>query len=283
MPRFFVNFGLEFFVESRIIGQVIFNFYGGMTMKKCVLLACLWIGGIFVSALGATITVIPRNGGDGWLFLDYSVPAGEQGPAAMGLTISLSNGAKVAKAGDWYVDPAFNFFPDYAYQHPMGYQIGAGHPFSSDSFPKSGFGIAMSAFGPYQCGFGSCKGDINGDGIVDLDDAMLVASNWLRTGRYLTGDLNGDRKVNLGDAAMLNGYQAPIPSGTKFLALHITDGGAGFTNVTFGIDPLRGGAFAADGTAFEMVFPGTYQLVIPEPATLGLLGLGAVLIRRRSR
>jgi hypothetical protein len=254
-----------------------------MAMKKCVMLACLWVGGIFASAPGATITITPRNGGDGWLLLDYSVPAGEQGPAAIGLTISLSNGAKVAKAGDWYVDPAFNFFPDYTYQNPMGYQLGAGHPFESNSFPKSGFGIAMSALGPYQCGFGPCKGDINGDGFVDVSDAELIASNWLRAGKYLTGDLNGDRKVNLGDAAILNGYQSPLASGNKFLAFKVTDGGTGFTNVTFGIDPLRGGAFAADGTAFDMILPNTYRLVIPEPATLGLIGLGAILVRKQNR
>jgi hypothetical protein len=255
-----------------------------MAMKTSVVLACLWVGGIFASASAATITITPRNGSDGWLFLDYSVPAGEQGPAAMGLTISLSHGAKVAKTGDWTVNPAFNFFPDYAFQNPMGYQLGMGSPFSSGSFPKSNFAVSMSTFAYYRCDIPRpCEGDVNGDGIVDLRDVMFIAGDWLRTGQYLESDLNGDRKVNLGDAAMLNGYKAPLASGTKFLALKITDGGAGFTNVTFGIDPLRGGAYAADGTAFNMVLPGTYRLVIPEPATLGLLGLGVVLIRRRSR
>lgn len=252
-------------------------------MKTSVSLACLWVCGVSMSALGATITITPHNGGDGWLLLDYAVDEAGLSPAAIGLTISLSHGAKIAGPDDWYVDPAFNFFPEYAYEHPMGYQLGAGHPFSSDGFPKSGFGVFMSTLWPYSCGFGSCKGDINWDGIVDLRDAEWIASDWLMAGKYLASDLNGDGKVNLGDAAVLNGNRSPFPSPNKFLALKITDGGAGFTNVTFGIDSMRGGAFAADGSPLTMVLPGTYRLVIPEPAMLGLLGFGAVLIRRRGR
>ncbi|NLH15953.1 MAG: PEP-CTERM sorting domain-containing protein [Phycisphaerae bacterium] len=253
-------------------------------MKKCVFLACLWIGGLGVSSLGATITITPHNGGGGWLLLDYTVDEAGVSPAAVGLTISLSHGALLAGLGDWQVDPAFNFFPEYANEHPWSYQIGAGHPFDSDGFPKSGFGVLMSTYAPYEC-FPpkGCEGDVNSDGRINIEDVMLVAGDWLMAGPNLWTDLNDDGVVNLGDAAVLNGYEAPFASGINFLALKIADGGAGFTNVTFGIDAMRGGAFAADGTPLTMILPDTYRLVIPEPATLGLLGLGFVLFRKLSR
>ncbi len=249
-------------------------------MKKSVLLACLWIGGLAVSSLGATITITPHNGGDGWLLLDYTVDEAGVCPAAIGLMISLSHGATLAGAGDWSVDPAFNYFPEYANEHPWSYQIGAGHPFDSDRFPKSGFGIIMSTFAYYECFPMPCAGDVNGDMRVNIADAMFIASDWLMAGPSLWTDLNDDGVVNLGDAALLNGYQSPFPSPNKFLALKITDGGAGFTDVAFGIDTMRGGAFAADGTPLIMNLPSSYRLVIPEPATLGLLALGTFLIRK---
>ncbi len=48
-------------------------------------------------------------------------------------------------------------------------------------------------------------GDTNNNGIVDEDDAALMAANWLRStgARWAQGDFNGDKAVNDVDAAIL--------------------------------------------------------------------------------
>jgi hypothetical protein len=49
-------------------------------------------------------------------------------------------------------------------------------------------------------------GDTNGNGIVDVDDAKVVAQNWgsnVGTGGFAAGDFNGDGVVNAADTAIL--------------------------------------------------------------------------------
>ena len=56
-------------------------------------------------------------------------------------------------------------------------------------------------------------GDANGDGIVDDDDASILASNWLGTNKTWTeGDFNGDGIVNDDDATLLaTNWQTTTP------------------------------------------------------------------------
>lgn len=48
------------------------------------------------------------------------------------------------------------------------------------------------------------KGDVNGDGVVNIADLVLVASNLGETGRN-TADVNGDGQVNIADLVLVAG------------------------------------------------------------------------------
>lgn len=49
--------------------------------------------------------------------------------------------------------------------------------------------------------------DINGDGIVDLADATILANNWLKQVTPMTdGDMNGDGIVNQKDLVLLQAH-----------------------------------------------------------------------------
>lgn len=49
-----------------------------------------------------------------------------------------------------------------------------------------------------------CAGDVNGDGIVNILDASVIAGNYLQTVPPNTGgDLNGDGVVNLSDLVIV--------------------------------------------------------------------------------
>jgi predicted acyl esterase len=48
--------------------------------------------------------------------------------------------------------------------------------------------------------------DVNGDGIVDISDLVLVGKQFGTTGEGITGDVNGDDRVDLSDLLLLAGY-----------------------------------------------------------------------------
>jgi hypothetical protein len=57
----------------------------------------------------------------------------------------------------------------------------------------------------------SIPGDVNGDGIVDISDAIIVSSHFLETGS-LNADINSDGIVDISDAIILSGnFLATIP------------------------------------------------------------------------
>ncbi len=51
--------------------------------------------------------------------------------------------------------------------------------------------------------FNAPDGDLNLDGLVDLNDLKLWSQDWLKLGSGLGGDINGDSKVNFGDFSNL--------------------------------------------------------------------------------
>jgi hypothetical protein len=94
------------------------------------------------------------------------------------------------------------------------------------------------------------NGDVNGDGGVDLSDLGIMAANWGSTNAWWRkGDMNQDLNVDLTDLGIL----------------------AGKWNAT----GLAGDAPAGGGSSIS--------LAVPEPATLGLLSLGGLLLLRRRR
>lgn len=64
----------------------------------------------------------------------------------------------------------------------------------------------------------------------------------------------------------------------NFITLQLQDGGAGYSIVTLSEDTLRGGS-----VGFTISFPEPFVVVLPEPATLSLLGIGALLLVRHKR
>jgi hypothetical protein len=58
----------------------------------------------------------------------------------------------------------------------------------------------------------SIRGDINGDGRVDILDAIALSNQFLKTGNSLSGDINNDGVVNILDAVLLaNNFNRVFP------------------------------------------------------------------------
>jgi hypothetical protein len=54
---------------------------------------------------------------------------------------------------------------------------------------------------------GTCLGDANLDGVVELADLQILSDNWGNTDAYWSeGDLNGDGIVELADLQILSDY-----------------------------------------------------------------------------
>ena len=78
----------------------------------------------------------------------------------------------------------------------------------------------------------------------------------------------------------LTGGQALAPAVVEnMITFRILDGGAGFSFVTLSEDALRGGVIGDNiGT---VTMPQPLRVVIPEPCTLLLLGLGGLMVRQK--
>ena len=56
-----------------------------------------------------------------------------------------------------------------------------------------------------------------------------------------------------------------------------------FVQVTIAPDTFRGGVVALGGAALDATMPQPFQIYVPEPTTLLLLGLGGLMLRRHRR
>ncbi len=96
----------------------------------------------------------------------------------------------------------------------------------------------------------SIAGDANLDGVVDISDLGLLATNWQAAGSWLGGDFTGDGFVDISDLGLLaTNWQQNA-------------GGAGAM------------------TAYQLFF-GAENTTVPEPASFSLLAVIGLLTRRR--
>ena len=105
------------------------------------------------------------------------------------------------------------------------------------------------------------SGDANTDGVVDVGDLGILGANYgSANGKaWVSADFTGDGVVDVGDLAILGAnYGATLPAG-------------GYAVTPAQLSALSGGGMGLDSS------------VVPEPATLSLLTLGLLALRRRAK
>jgi fibronectin-binding autotransporter adhesin len=126
---------------------------------------------------------------------------------------------------------------------------------SSSAAAQSGRAVGIGTAGDDVLVKFTWGGDATLDGSVTIADLGVLAANWQANERYwFHGDFNFDGSVNIADLGILAANWQKGTSG--------------------------GGMSFAEALAMFEVFNG---VVIPEPSALGLVGLGALALRRRRR
>ena len=142
-------------------------------------------------------------------------------------------------------------------------------------------GVTLEAAAPLlvqQAGYRDAR-DINRDGFIDTKDLAIFVQEWLAFDFGLEGDINGDNIVNMFDLANFVSSQSIPLNLSQLFVLQIDLNGAATS--TLSIVPestYRGGVVQNDGTAFSAI---PVSLIIPEPMTILLLSLGAMVLRKK--
>ena len=74
-----------------------------------------------------------------------------------------------------------------------------------DAFGATWGGAGSTCDDPDACG-APCPGDVDGSGAIDVDDILIVLSNWEGAG---DGDADGDGDVDVDDLLMVIGNFGP--------------------------------------------------------------------------
>lgn len=96
-------------------------------------------------------------------------------------------------------------------------------------------------------------------------------------------DLNADGLVDFWDYGIFvdGRYDVPPLAVGELLLLELEGNGAITTTVTITENLIRGGIVNSEDMEFDVILPDPITVVVPEPATLLLLGLGVVMLRRK--
>jgi hypothetical protein len=234
------------------------------------------------------VTITATDAGGGKLRIGYQA-TGTLAPVAFSLDIQLSNGATFNNVTP--ITQRFYYYPgkfrDYIDPNNPNWEDSHYFPVAPSSDPTalgglgtSGITIEMaSMLYPYEA-YGS-NADLNGDGVIDLMDSSIFSNEWLIDGGM--ADLDNSGSVDFFDyAVFLDGHFDPIPTlSGNILLLQLNGNGTEITTANISLNLIRGGVVLEDATVGNAILPTQVTVIVPEPATLLLLGLGGLVLRRK--
>ncbi len=172
--------------------------------------------------------------------------------------------------------------------------IANGGVFDAWSFQIGGYGgdghIVVDAGGLMTIGtvennYVANNGPTGSNGVLDINGTVFIASNGF--GLYLGGTSSSSfGQINIGSTGVLD-YDTSGGGGltVNYGNIYMDDGATYVRNGDWtGVDLLSTGDYSVnDGSWIEYNYDGsrTTMTVVPEPATLVLLGVGGLLLRRR--
>jgi hypothetical protein len=243
-------------------------------MRQAIFLILMFI--LTGAVTAGTIRITLEDAGNQRLRVGYEVTSGSTLPVGFGLDITLSNGATFQN-----VASASSYFPIY----PGTVVISAGEiadygtPVVPGGLGTSDVTIEMGVQGnPLQAPFD--PRNFNADTMIDNLDLAIFVDYWLASG---WPDINGDGYVNFRDYGLFvdGRYDAPPTVMGELLLLELEGNGAITTTVSISENLIRGGIVNSKDAEFDVILPDPITVVVPEPATLLLLGLGGILLRRK--
>lgn len=248
---------------------------------------------LFAALAGSTngeVTIIAQDVGGGKLLIGYQTSVGPA-PVAFGLNIVLTNGATFSS-----VTPAtenFSYYPgrfrdyinpsDPQWDSPDYYPAAAiGDLAALGGLNTSGMTIEMATM-PDSFTADPLYTDLNSDGITDLQDLSIFSNSWLNQDTFPDpADLNLDGCVDFFDYSDFLSECSYIPSmAGNLLLLQINGNGAQTTFASIYLDTVRGGVVLENSCAASTTLPLQVSVIVPEPATILLLGLGAAMVRKQ--
>lgn len=236
-------------------------------MKKVFVLSlCIIVSSV---ALAGSITVTAEDAGNGRLRIGYQLTEGSALPVGFGLDIMLSNGAVFET-----VVSASPYFPVYPGSIVIenGEVVDYGTPVAEPIYPDTLGGLGTSG-ATIEMG-----GGLGAEGMAEFVEGWLSAEG----GPFgVPGDLDMDGDVDFQDYSIMveGSFTAPVEA--PLILLQLDGMGADVTTVTITENMVRGGIVGENAMPLQLLPSDPVTVVVPEPATALLLGLGGLVLRKK--